>query len=468
TWIGFATARRLLQAPGVPRKVAARAGWLAGLGALLFGVHPMAAEVVLYTSQRTESLVALWYLATLWLLTREAGEGARCWPWVLCASALGVVSKEVYVTAPWVVWCCDRAFYAGSFRAALTRRGRFYAALCLPLVLIPVLQLGDPRQDSTRFFELDYLVAQARIVPGYLLTALWPARPALDYGQLWPQDASGAAGWIAVSVLLAAVSGIAGWCWPRRGFVGVWVCAILVPTSSLVSIHTEVGADRRFYLPLLGVMVALVVAVHVGGSALERAAADGGRLVARWSSGVILAAAVLLALHTRQHAASFASVRAFWQAAVAARPDCARAHYNLAETLRREADLPGALMSFARAADLQPRYADAHVNLAGLLITRGSLREGLRHAERGAALAPSSPNAHYNLALARALNGLRDPALSELETTVRLQPAHLEARRKLAQAYLHVGQIQAARAQALTLQAYLPTDPTAARILAAQ
>jgi len=452
--VAFAALRRLLALcplraqPELPAFVAAA-----------FCVHPMAAEVVLYTTQRSELLVALCYLGALWLLLREAQTGVRSWPWVLLLGLCGAASKEVFVSAPLVLLACDRAFCAGSFRAALRERGAFHAALALSLVPLLCLQLGAPRSESVRLLELDYLLAQARIVPGYVLHALWPARPVLDYGPLWPGTYASAWPWLALGCAALALSGVWVWRWPRSGFTALWTLAILAPTSSVLSIHTEVGAERRFYLPLIAVLGAVSV---LASALLER----GLRVRQRAALlGLGAAAVVTLALATRQHALDYRDTRAFWHAAARGNPDNARAHYNLAETLRREGDGAGAIESLRRALQARPAYADAHINLSGLLIASGALADGLAHAERGAALEPKSPNAHYNLALACAFSGQTERALAELETTVRLQPQHTEARRRLAQGYLALGRSEQARAHARRLLQYAPGDPLALRVL---
>ena len=456
--LAFAVLCRLFEASALP-------GWLgrwpalpAFLAAAAFCAHPLASEVVLYATQRSESLVALCYLGALWLLTREARSGARSWPWLLVLGVLGAASKEVFVTAPLVLLACDRAFYAGSLREALRRRPAFHAAAAASLVPVLLLQHGAPRSESVRLFELEYLSAQARIVPGYVWHALWPAQPVLDYGPLWPGQHAQAWAWLA-SPLMAALA-LCIWRWPRRGFVALWVCAILAPTSSVLSIHTELGAERRFYLPLLGI---------VAGLALLLCACAARRLQPR-AAGWLLALGLLVSLGlaalTRQHALVYRDVRSYWQAAVAARPENARAHYNLAETLRREGAPEEAMRAFSQALALQPDYTDAHANLSGLLIARGALAEGLAHAERAAALAPGSPGVHYNLALACAFNGQLARALAELEITVRLEPRHWEAHRRLAQGYLAAGRREEAGREVGLLLARDPRDQGALRVAA--
>jgi tetratricopeptide (TPR) repeat protein len=47
--------------------------------------------------------------------------------------------------------------------------------------------------------------------------------------------------------------------WPLIGFAGVWLFTTLAPTSSIVPIATEVGAERRMYLPLVAPVTLAVV-----------------------------------------------------------------------------------------------------------------------------------------------------------------------------------------------------------------
>ena len=48
----------------------------------------------------------------------------------------------------------------------------------------------------------------------------------------------------------------------HAGFLGAWCFITLAPTSSIVPIATEVGADRRMYLPLAGLVVLLVLSAY--------------------------------------------------------------------------------------------------------------------------------------------------------------------------------------------------------------
>ncbi len=93
---------------------------LAFLVALLWALHPLQTETVVYITQRTELLVGFFYLATLyaslryWQAASPAGRG--CWLALATLACLaGMASKEVMVTAPVIVLLFERTFISGSF-----------------------------------------------------------------------------------------------------------------------------------------------------------------------------------------------------------------------------------------------------------------------------------------------------------------------------------------------------------------
>src|SRR5437667_2279125 len=76
---------------------------LALVTAAIWLVHPLQTDAVTYFTQRTELLMGLFYLLTLYAAIR-AGEGS--WPWQtasVVSCALGMASKEVMITAPLMV-----------------------------------------------------------------------------------------------------------------------------------------------------------------------------------------------------------------------------------------------------------------------------------------------------------------------------------------------------------------------------
>ena len=91
------------------------------------------------------------------------------------------------------------------------------------------------------------------------------------------------------------------------GFLGVWFFVTLAPTSSVVPIATEVGAERRMYLPLMALAV-----LRRGGRvppARRAACRNGSR-----APGIVLAVVcLLLAAGTTLRTLEYRSVRTIAQ-----------------------------------------------------------------------------------------------------------------------------------------------------------
>ena len=125
--------RRTLRSPRLPPEVAASADAIAFVVALLWLVHPLHTEVIAYVVTRTESMMAVCYLLTIYAVIRASdAAGRRGWgALAIVACAVGATIKESIATAPVMALLYDATFGAGSLREALRRRGGLYAG-CWP------------------------------------------------------------------------------------------------------------------------------------------------------------------------------------------------------------------------------------------------------------------------------------------------------------------------------------------------
>jgi Flp pilus assembly protein TadD len=426
----FATVGSALRGPVLATRFGSRADSLAFASALLWLVHPLASECVVYVTQRTESWMALAYLGAL-ACTARAWDGDRARQWrrraVLCCAA-GMASKEVMVSAPLVIVAFDWAYGGGSFRALLRERARFYAALAACWLVLVGLMLASFRSDTVGFDEgtsaATYLWNQAWVIPRYLRLVVWPSGLALDWGvprsvsfaDVWP-------GFMSLAALLVVAIGML-WRRPALGWPLVCVFAVLAPTSSFVPIVTEAGAERRMFLPLaallaLGVVASAEAARHLG-------------LGARVQLAAVVGAAALLAAVTVQHAALFADRLAVWQSAAAAFPDNARAHTNVGQALIELGRFDDAVPPLRRAVEIAPDYADGHNELAIGLAAVGLRSEARAHFERAVELEPQLARPLRNLGMLLAEAGERERAKELLRRALQLEPASAKAARTLA------------------------------------
>ena len=251
-----------------------------GLGlacALVWVLHPLNSEVVNYTVQRTESMMALCYLTTLYCAIRAKAHPDR-WGWraaAIAACAAGMAAKESMVTAPLLVLVYDRVFLYPSLSAAFRERRALYIGLAATWTVLAALMLGQPRTSvgfAAGVSPWTYFLNQLPVIARYLWLTIWPRPLVVDYGL------PGAVGLFDVVVpgliLVALAIGtlLALRRHPLIGFLGVWFFVTLAPTSSVVPIATEVGAERRMYLPLMALAVLAVVGVY---TLLRRGAPSG-------------------------------------------------------------------------------------------------------------------------------------------------------------------------------------------------
>jgi tetratricopeptide (TPR) repeat protein len=281
----FGIIRRTVRGPLISKDWSAIADPLAGVVAMLWLVHPLNTEAVDYVIQRTELLVSLFYLITLYAAIRswDAGKPRARTMWyvtAIIACLLGMWSKEVMVSAPLAVLLYDRAFRAESWGTLFQSSRRwFYLALFATLVPLAMTIAGGARADSVGFGHgiawYTYLYSQGWAIARYVKLALWPDRLTYDYGETAIHGIGGALGLLALTVV--GVATVVAWFraprnWLWIAFLSSWFFILLAPSSSVVPIRTEIAAERRMYLALVPIMVMVVVGLE---SLRRRLAANG-------------------------------------------------------------------------------------------------------------------------------------------------------------------------------------------------
>src|SRR5262249_3167834 len=116
---------------------------IALIAALVWALHPIQTVCVTYISQRAESLMALFYLLTLYCFIRATETRTSWWGTLAVVSCVaGMMVKEVMVTAPLLVFLYDRTFVAGSFRRAWRERKGLHLSLAATWIVLLSLMFG--------------------------------------------------------------------------------------------------------------------------------------------------------------------------------------------------------------------------------------------------------------------------------------------------------------------------------------
>ena len=409
-------------------KLRPRAVWGMSLAiAVLWALHPIQTESVAYVTQRTELLMAFFFLSTMYASKRawDAKEPRATILWqsvaILCCG-LGMASKEVMVVAPVMVILYDLTIHRQSVTEAFRRRWLFYLGLMATWGILAALMATDPRGGSVGFHltikPIDYLTTQFWAIVYYLWLALWPASLCSDYGVLIVTQFKI---WFPCLMLLLAIAGMTLWSWFRRqtySFLGGWFLIILAPTSSFVPIASEPIAERRMYLPLAALLVFFVVGTV---SFMERFAASSKLRSRAWTllGAIWLMLGVTYAWVTHARNEVYRNELTFWTDVIEKRPDNARGHTNLGLLYIRQSKPDLAKPYFVRAVELAPAEMEFRLNLA-VYTEEGNLNEAIAHYEQMVEINPKMDRELCNLGNCYAKLGRIDEALQSYGRAYRL------------------------------------------------
>ena len=376
----FGIVRRTLRLPSLADRFAASSAGLPPEGgshvavacALLWLLHPLQTEAVNYLTQRTESLMGLFYLLTLYCSIRRWTGAA------VAACALGMLCKESMVTAPVMVVLYDRVFMFDSVRDAFRARRGLYAGLAATWLVLAAVMASTPRTSigfSAGTDAWTYLLNQAEMVARYLWLSIWPRALVLDYGLPRPLTPADVVLPGAIVVAALAATAVALRYAPKLGFLGAWLFVTLAPTSSIVPIATEVGAERRMYLALAALVVLVVIA-------LSR--------LRGWQFAVPVAALCALAaagtvLRNQEYRSRLEIARTI----VERRPH-GRGHFLFGNELLNAGQREPAMAQFRLSAR---DYPGAHFALGTELLGEGRLNEGVAEIETFLRLLPDHVSA---------------------------------------------------------------------------
>ncbi|MEO8257850.1 MAG: tetratricopeptide repeat protein [Acidobacteriota bacterium] len=462
---------------------------------LLWMLHPLQSEAVDYITQRSESLMALCFLLTLYgairarpgdggrrpasagpLRPKAAAPSATRWQTLsVVACACGMAAKESMVVAPLVVVLYDRTFEFRSIRDAIRTRPYLYAGLAATWIVLGALLWQQPRSTaglSTAVDPWTYLLNQSQMLIVYLRLSVWPDPLILDYGLPRALGLGDVVPEVVVALLLIAASGIALVRWPRIGFLAAAFFLTLAPTSSVIPIASEVGAERRMYLPF----AALATLAAVGGrwlidrvvarTARRGSSAASAVRVGGMAAGLTAIVLAALAVRTMYRNAEYARPPALWARIVERRPH-GRARMALATEMVAAGNHAGALAQLREAVR---DFPDARYALGTELVIGGRLDDGIAELRQFIQARPEHPNripARTLLAQALGLEKRFAEAADELRPILKIVPGSEGVRTLLADMLFASGKTDEAAAEFQTLAARRPDSPALESKLAA-
>jgi Tfp pilus assembly protein PilF len=268
----------------------------------------------------------------------------------------------------------------------------------------------------------------------YLLLACWPN----DLAVFYPFPKAGIPAWQIIGAALLLI-GITGFCFFQRKIrpyliVGwLWFLGTLVPVIGLVQVGAQTMADRYFYIPSIGLFIAIVFGL---------ANIAESRRVAPWVSAAI-ANVVLLVLATLTDAQIHRwhdSITLF-KHALAVTPSNVIAEDNIGLAMHKSGQLDEAAAHFEKALQIQFNDYTALLTMGVTRFYQGRVPEAIEYAQAAIRSEAKGSKAHDLLGMALAKQNQNEAALDEVRRASELAPKDAEIRNNLGLALARLGRI---------------------------
>jgi tetratricopeptide (TPR) repeat protein len=317
----------------------------------IFLLHPLQTESVAYVASRSEVLSVLLYFSAFAVFLYRRTESITILRSiaVVVLFAAAVSTKEHTLTLAALLLLTDYYWGLGGIR----KNGLLYGMLAAAGAWGGFVVWRVIRDAPTAGFNVSgmtparYFFTQCRVIWTYIRLFFFPfgqnvdpdvaiSRNLLDHGAIFG---------LAALVVLIGVAWLYRKRWPLAAF-GIFMFILLIaPTSSFVPI-SDVSAERRMYLPFLG-LVCLEVLRRMK---LSQAV---------WTGAAVVAVCAIL---TYQRSAVWATPVTLWQDAAAKSPRKYRPRFQLASAFYESGNCQQAAATFEAASHLQQPAYDLFVD----------------------------------------------------------------------------------------------------------
>jgi tetratricopeptide (TPR) repeat protein len=434
--------------------------WRSAVVALLFAIHPLHVESVAWVAERKDVLSTFFGLLTLMAYGRYAAEskvsGLKPKVWyavALLLFALGLMSKPMLVTWPFVMllldyWPLGRVtFKEGKWKTEngqswvklVWEKAPFAALVIASSVITVFVQKAGGAMTTALNLPLEDRIANAiASYWKYLGKTLWPTDLAIFYphpetrypvSEQWPTGvillAGLALGTIAWGVMVRRREK------PYLALGWFWYLGTLIPVIGIVQVGTQAMADRYTYIPLIGIFIGLVWAA---GDLSQRIRY--GRPLA---SVVSLAVAFCCMVLTRSQLTHWRDSFSVFKHATEVTKYNAPAHANLATEFINRDDYEPAVEHLNAALAANPHFADAHYSLGLVAQKQGALESAATSYLAALQTNPRHLLARHNLGSVLWLQGKHDEAEKNFREALELKPDFYEANLNLGNLLLEQG-----------------------------
>lgn len=239
-----------------------RSIWPSAFAAALFALHPLHVQSVAWISEFKDMLSTFFWMLTMWAYLRYVNKpGVSRYFWTAIFLALGLMSKPMLVTLPFVLllldyWPLER-FRGHTLLYLIREKIPFFVLIAVSSIVTFLVQHNSMAVVSLNALPLKFRILNAFVsYTGYIEKLFKPDHLAVFYPHLG-RNISVMYAVISAGFLLAATVLVIRFGKNRRYLVTGWFWYIgtLVPVIGIVQVGIQGMADRYSYVPLTGLFI---------------------------------------------------------------------------------------------------------------------------------------------------------------------------------------------------------------------
>ncbi|MFH1371967.1 MAG: tetratricopeptide repeat protein [Planctomycetota bacterium] len=429
-----------------------RATWASAFVAAMFAVHPVHVESVAWAAERKDVLSGLfWILTMLAYVHYTERPNLKRYALVLLAFVMGIMSKPMVVTLPFVLllldyWPLERfrrqkteeAFQKASIGRLILEKTPLFALSAVSSVITFIAQKSGGAVIALEKIPLNYRIANMFVsYIRYIGKTIWPSRLAVLYPHphIHPSEAT-AVICVILFVLITILSIDIG---RRRKYAAVgwlWYAGTLVPVVGLIQVGSQGIANRYMYIPMIGLFIIAAWGIKdlIGNRRRYR-------IVAAVSAAAVLLSAVAL---TRIQVGHWQNNITLFGYATKVTEDNSRAETNYGIALAAAGRLDEAVLHLTSAIRKDPTNPEASNYLGKVFLNQGKYDEAIECFNELIELQPDSAEAYYNLGMALGMQGKNDDAIQCFSRTIALDPKFPDIYKRMGMALLAAGRMNEA------------------------
>lgn len=423
--------------------------WRSAAVAALFALHPINVESVAWVAERKNVLSTFFWIITMIFYVRysKAPDWKRYLPVLICFT-LGLMSKAMLVTLPFVLLCID---FWPLKRTAISFQQEEYVPKSKTSLLvvekIPLLMMSalfvyitvNAQKTLNAFHNPEVLPLWSRIANSfvsysrYIQKTIWPTDLEIFYPfsffPLWQIILS--------AVLILAITAAAfknfkkypsftvGWFW----FTGT-----LIPVIGLVQVGRQSMADRYAYVPLIGLFLIFAWTIPQITSKLRHAKI--------YISSALIIFIFLMAVSSFHRVSVWQNTTTLFEEALRINPRNYFAYNILGLEQADKGHFENALFYYSESLKINPQNDQAYTNAGNLFLKLGKYKEAYYYYQKAISINARQTIAYHNLGVLFAINSKYEEAIDNFDKSLAIMPDYINAHVSMGIVLIETGNVE--------------------------